>query len=56
MFDSVITMYRSVLGYFSLNDAGMVAVCGVLEKGDIAGNEVPERARALWEKISTLEA
>ena len=38
VFNSVITMYRSVLSYFSLADGGMVTVCGVSEKGDIAGN------------------
>ena len=38
VFDSVVTMYRSVLSYFSLADGGMVTVCGVSEKGDIAGH------------------
>lgn len=38
VFDSVITMYRSVLNYFSLADGGMVTICGLLEKGDIVGN------------------
>lgn len=38
VFDSVITMYRSVLSYFSFEDGGMVNVCGVMEKGSIAGN------------------
>lgn len=31
-------MYRSVLSYFSFEDGGMVNVCGVMEKGSIAGN------------------
>lgn len=38
VFDSVITMYRSVLSYFSLVDGDMVTVYGVAVKGDIAGN------------------
>jgi multimeric flavodoxin WrbA len=38
VFDSVITMYRSVLSYFPLADGGMITVYGVSERGDIAGN------------------
>jgi len=38
VFDSVITMYRSVLSYFSLVDIGIITVYGVVEKGDITGN------------------
>ena len=37
-FDSVKTMYLSILSYFSLKNAGIITVPGVPEKGDIMGN------------------
>jgi len=38
VFDSVVTMYQSVLSYFSLQNGGIVKADGVKEKGDIKGN------------------
>lgn len=51
VFDSVITMYRAVLSYFSLDDGGMVTVCGVSEKGDIAGNPKLKAAEEMGRRI-----
>lgn len=51
VFDSVITMYRSVLSYFSLLDGGIVTVCGVSEKGDIAENPKLKTAEKMGREI-----
>ena len=51
VFDSVITMYRSVLRYFSLADGGTVTVYGVAEKGDIASNPKLKTAEAMGKLI-----
>lgn len=47
VFDSVITMYNSVLSYFSLRDGGVLTVPGIAEKGDILGNAALMEARKL---------
>lgn len=47
VFDSVLAMYRSVLSYFSLQDGGIITVCGVRDKGDIAGNPALKEASEL---------
>ena len=46
-FDGVIAMYRSILSYFSLEDAGIVAVHGVKDKGDILGHPLLEEAKQM---------
>lgn len=51
VFDSVITMYRSILSYFSLADGGMVTVYGVSEKGDIAGHPELQAAKEMGRGI-----
>ena len=51
VFDSVISMYRSVLSYFSLADGGMVTVYGVSEKGDIAGHPKLKVAKDMGREI-----
>lgn len=38
MFDAVILQYKLILDFFHIEDAGMVLVRGVKEKGDIKGN------------------
>ena len=49
VFDSILVMYRSVLDYFKLKDAGIVTVNGVSNPGDIAGNPALDKARELGE-------
>lgn len=44
VFDSVKTMYRDVIRYFSLKDGGIVTACGVKNTGDIKNN--PKLAEA----------
>lgn len=44
VFDSVKTMYNSVLEYFSLENGGVVTVFGVKEKGDIINNSALQEA------------
>lgn len=51
LFDSVIVQYRLVLNYFNLQDAGMVLVRGVKDKGDIKGNKALKEAYALGMSI-----
>ncbi len=51
VFDSVVTMYRSILNYFSLSDGGVVTVCGVSEKGDIKGNPKLKAAQEMGRTI-----
>lgn len=50
VFDSVVTMYRSTLSYFSLEDGGIVGVRGVSGKSDIVGNPLLTEAERLGEK------
>lgn len=51
VFDSVKTMYQSVLSYFSLENGGIITVYGVKEKGDIIGNPAIAEAEELGESI-----
>lgn len=51
VFDSVQTMYHSILSYFSLKDAGVIKVPGVSDKGDIVGNPALTEARILGESF-----
>ncbi|AFA50191.1 flavodoxin family protein [Acetobacterium woodii] len=51
VFDSVQTMYNSVLSYFSLRNAGVITVPGVSNKGDIIGNPALTEARKLGESF-----
>ncbi len=44
VFDAIKVQYQSVLDYFKLEDEGKVLVRGVIEKGDIEGNEALEEA------------
>ena len=40
LFDSIITQYRLVLNFFHLEDAGMVLVRGVREKGAVKEDDL----------------
>jgi len=51
VFDSVVTMYRAVLSYFSLADGGIVTVWNVSEKGDIKGNPKLKAAEEMGRAI-----
>lgn len=51
VFDSVKTMYNSVLKYFSLEDGGIITVFGVEKRGDIHGNIALKDAYKLGESI-----
>lgn len=51
VFDSVRTMYDSILKYFSLEDGGVITVFGVEEKGDINGSPALREAYELGESI-----
>lgn len=52
VFDSLITMYHSVLSYFSLKDGGVITVPGVAKKGDILGNDALLKARKLGGELN----
>ena len=52
VFDSVITMYKLVLSYFSLTDGGIIKVSGIEKKGDIAGNPALAEAYKLAKLVS----
>ena len=52
VFDSVKTMYSSVLKYFSLKDGGIITVFGVAKKGAIKDNIALKEAFELGERIS----
>ncbi|MDW2800685.1 NAD(P)H-dependent oxidoreductase [Clostridium boliviensis] len=52
VFDSLITMYHSVLSYFLLKDGGVITVPGVAQKGDILGNDALLEARKLGGKLN----
>lgn len=47
LFDSIIMQYRLVLDFFNLEDAGMVLVRGVRDRGDIKGNAALQEAYQL---------
>lgn len=49
--DSVVTMYRSVLSYFSLLDGGIITVHSVKDKGDIEGNPKLMAAEEMGKEI-----
>lgn len=51
VFDSVKTMYNSVLKYFSLEDGGVITVLGVEKKGDINGNIALKKAFELGKQL-----
>lgn len=51
VFDSVKSMYHSILSYFSLTDAGMIMVPGVSDKGDILGHPALTEAHKLGESF-----
>ncbi|MDE7312354.1 MAG: NAD(P)H-dependent oxidoreductase [Eubacterium sp.] len=47
LFDAIILQYKLVLAFFHLEDAGMVLVRDVKERGDIKGNPALDQAYAL---------
>ena len=47
LFDAIKLQYQLVLDFFHLEDAGMVLVRGVKDKGDIEGNEALKEAYEL---------
>ena len=51
VFDSVKTMYNSVLKYFSLEDGGIVTVFGVEKKGAINNNPALQEAYELGANV-----
>lgn len=51
VFDSITTMYYSVLKYFSLEDGGIITVSGVEKRGDILSNNALKEAYKLGERI-----
>ncbi|MBE5995147.1 MAG: flavodoxin family protein [Paenibacillaceae bacterium] len=51
VFDSLITMYHSILSYFSLENGGLITVPGVAGKGDIQGNAALLEAHKLGERF-----
>lgn len=51
VFDSLITMYHSILSYFSLENGGMITVPGVAGKGDIQGHAALLEAQKLGERF-----
>lgn len=51
VFDSVLTMYKATLSYFSLEDGGAVTVCSVPNKGDILGNPKLKAAEEMGRAI-----
>jgi hypothetical protein len=51
VFDSISTMYESVLKYFSLVNGGIITVPGVEKRGDIISNVALKKAFQLGESI-----
>lgn len=47
LFDAIKLQYQLILDFFHLEDAGMVLVRGVKDRGDIEGNEALEEAYKL---------
>ncbi len=52
LFDSIKLQYQLILNFFHLEDAGMVLVRDVREKGDIKGNPALEQAYNLGASIT----
>ena len=51
MFDAIKMQYRLVLNFFHLEDAGMVLVRGVKDKGDIKNTDALKEAFVLGQTI-----
>ena len=51
LFDAIVTQYRLTLNFFHIEDAGMVLVRGVKDKGDIKTTDALERAYRLGQNI-----
>lgn len=51
LFDAIKMQYRLILNYFHLEDAGMVLVRGVKDKGDIKNTDALDEAFALGQTI-----
>lgn len=51
VFDAIKVQYQLILNFFNLQDAGMVLVKGVKDKGDIEGNKALEKAYHLGANI-----
>lgn len=51
LFDAIILQYQLILNFFHLEDAGMVLVRGVRDKGDIKGNPALKEAYDLGVSI-----
>lgn len=51
VFDAIKTQYQLTLDFFNLENAGMVLVKGVKDKGDINGNSALEDAFELGASI-----
>lgn len=51
LFDAIKLQYQLVLNFFHLEDAGMVLVRGVKDKGDIRGNAALKEAYDLGEHV-----
>ena len=52
LFDAIKVQYRLLLNYFHLEDAGMVLVRGVRDKGDIKNTDALDEAYALGQTIN----
>ena len=50
LFDPIILQYRMILRFFRLEDAGMVLVPGVKDKGDVLSTDGIAKAREMGEK------
>ena len=50
LFDPIILQYRMILRFFHLEDAGMVLVPGVKDKGDVLSTDGIAKAREMGEK------
>jgi len=55
LFDPIVLQYRMILRFFRLEDAGMVLVPGVKEKGDVAGTDGIEKARRMGEAVAAAQ-
>ena len=51
VFDSIKVQYQLILDFFKLENAGMVLVREVREKGEIKGNPALEEARELGRSL-----
>lgn len=52
LFDAIKVQYRLILNYFNLEDAGIVLVRGVKDKGDIKNTDALNEAFALGQTIN----